>query len=78
MSASLTSGTYPRGAAAHGPLVAVGSSFARWGRALWRGMSAVGASRARSHLLSLAAQYEHSDPALARQLRASVDSIGRG
>lgn len=78
MSASLTSGTYPRAGTAAGPLAAIASSFARWGHALWRGLTALGASRARLHLLSLAAQYEHTDPALARQLRASVDNIGRG
>lgn len=77
MSASLTSGTYPRSAAQHGPLGAVGSSFARWARLLWRGLVSVGASRARQHLLALAAQYEHSDPALARQLRRGIDDIGR-
>lgn len=77
MSASLTSGTYPRGAAQHGPIAAVGSSFARWGRALWRGLMALGASRARLHLTALAAQYEYTDPALARQLRQSVGAITR-
>ncbi|MEK8053052.1 hypothetical protein AACH10_22555 [Ideonella sp. DXS22W] len=75
MSASLTSGTYPRGAAQHGPLAAVVSSFARWGGLLWRGLTALGAARARQHLLSVAAQYDYTNPALARQLRQSVQSI---
>ncbi|MDT7838765.1 hypothetical protein [Aquabacterium sp. OR-4] len=78
MSASLTSGTYPRAGASHGPLAAVSSSFARWGGVLWRGLTALGASRARAHLLSVAAQYEHTNPSLARQLRDSVGEIGRG
>lgn len=75
MSASLTSGTYPRAGARNAFLPSVASSFARWGRALWRGLTTLGRARARAQLTALAQQYERTNPALARQMRLSLDSL---
>lgn len=75
MSASLTSGTHPRAGARSVFLGSVASSFARWGGLLWRGLSAFGRARARAQLTALVQQYEHTDPALARQMRLSLASL---
>lgn len=75
MSASLTSGTYPRAGARIAFLPSVASSFACWGRVLWRALNALGRARARAQLTALAQQYEHTNPALARQMRLSLASL---
>ena len=75
MSASLTSGTYPRAGARVALLPSVVSSFARWGAVLWRGLTALGRARARAQLTALAQQYELTDPAMAQQMRLSLQAL---
>jgi hypothetical protein len=74
MSASITSGTYPR---------ASRSSFS--GRAaplrqsalkVWGFLLELGAQRARRHLFRLADHYQITDPALASSLRESARHAG--
>jgi hypothetical protein len=66
MPASLTSGAF-YGTSRHKPSV-----LASAGRAVWRFLLQMGAHRAAPHLNALAAQYDRSNPELARQLRAHV------
>lgn len=73
MSASITSGTYPRASQtfASGGLRAVGLS-------IWNTLAHVGAYRARPELLRLARLHEASDPALAGRLRSAADQLLNG
>lgn len=74
MSASITSGTYPR-AASHG--LATGGLRAV-GLSIWNTLAQVGAYRARPELLRLARLHEASDPALARSLRGAAEHLMNG
>ena len=51
--------------------------LARCGAAMWRTLEAIGQSRARRELLSLADRWETNQPALAAQLRATCREISR-
>lgn len=66
MSASITSGTFPRPAR---PAASTGRHFLR---GLWRVLQDLGARRARHHLEQLARQHDASNPALAQQLRQAA------
>jgi hypothetical protein len=65
MSASITSGSYPRGT--DWPRV----WLVRIASALWQFSTRTGAERAQRHLGVLALRFEAGDPALAAQLRAT-------
>ena len=70
MSASITSGTYPRAAGRRGyPL-------ARALSAVWDFVQDLGAQRARQHLNQLAAQRQALDLALAQMLRDAARHAG--
>lgn len=74
MSASITSGTYPRASRS-----APGGSTAPLRRAVgkvWAIQVGLGEQRGRRHLLRLADKYQFSDPALARSLRESARHLG--
>lgn len=66
MTASITSGTYPRHAQ---PAV---SQWRRFSHGLRRFLQDLGARRARHHLEQLALHHDASNPALARQLREAA------
>ena len=53
---------------------------ARIGRAIWDGLHAIGAARARTELIHLAIAHESTDPELAAQLRRVVreDWLSKG
>ncbi|MBL8350565.1 MAG: hypothetical protein JNL87_09640 [Burkholderiaceae bacterium] len=70
MSASMTSGTYPRAARPGNKL------FLRGLNAVWAFLRDLGIQRARQHLNQLAAQREALDPALARMLRDAARHAG--
>lgn len=72
MSASITSGTYPR-ATRSAP-----GGLRRAGLAVWQAMVQAGARRAQPELLRMAQLKAHSDPALARQLRAAARDLMQG
>ncbi len=66
MSLSIPSGTYPRASSPSG------FSLRQAGRAAWRFLQSVGASRARVQLEALARQYDSTNPTLAYRLRESA------
>ena len=66
MTASITSGTYPR------PARPQSSPWRRLSRGLWHFLQDLGARRARHHLYQLASQHALSNPGLARQLREAA------
>lgn len=67
MSATLTSGTYPRRTTK-----TMSQGLAAFGRRLWAALMAAGQRRAAPHLEALALQYQDSDPALAAHLRRAA------
>lgn len=69
MSASITSGTYPRASRS------TPSGLQRFGAAIWQGLFAIGAHRAHPELMRMARLKAHSDPALARQLRDAAREL---
>jgi hypothetical protein len=69
MSASITSGTYPR--AGHSTAL----PLRRWAHAVWHALLQAGQARAVPHLLQLARDYEHSDPQLAAQFRRAARGV---
>lgn len=69
MSASITSGTYPRATRANS------SSLQRVGAAVWQTLYKAGAQRAHPELLRMAALKAQSDPALALQLRTAARDL---
>lgn len=76
MSASITSGTYPRAATRR--RAGNGLSLRGLGQGLWAKLVAVGASRAAPQLNLLAVQYDTSNPELARLLRrAAREALSR-
>lgn len=70
MSATLTSGTYPR---RHSNIAPSG-----WAQRVWQALMAVGRRRATAHLALLAVQYQHSNPELAQQLRNAARDTFNG
>ena len=66
MSLAIPSGTYPRASSTSG------FSLQQAGRAVWRFLQTVGASRARVQLEALACQYDSTNPTLAYRLRESA------
>lgn len=66
MPATLSHGAYaaPTASTASTPV-----TRSTWGQAVWRFLLQVGANRAAPHIEAIARQYEHTDPALARQMR---------
>jgi hypothetical protein len=69
MSASVTSGTYPRAArSATGGLQG-------FGHGLWMALARAGARRAQPELLRMASLRALSDPAMAAQLRAAARDL---
>jgi len=71
MSASITSGTYPRTATGPGALQ-------RAARATWQFLLALGARRAQRHMAVLALHYDLTNPTLARELREAAAHALRG
>lgn len=72
MSASITSGTYPRAARI------TPGGLRRTGLAVWRALQQASARRAQPELLRMAQLKAHSDPALARQLREAAQDLMKG
>ena len=66
MSLSIPIGTYPSVSSSSG------FSLRQAGRAVWRFLQSVGASRARVQLEALARQYDRTNPTLALRLRESA------
>ncbi len=69
MSASITSGTYPRATRT------TSGGLRRTGLAVWQALLQAGARRAHPELLRMAQLKSHSDPALARQLREAARDL---
>ncbi len=80
MSASITSGTYPRATRATRPtrptLEGAVAPFRRAALTTWNFLCGLGAQRARGQLYRLAAHHEITDPALARSLRDAARHAG--
>ena len=74
MSASITSGTYPR--ATRTSFVGRAAPFRQSALKVWHFMIGLGEQRARRHLFRLADHYQITDPALARSLRESARHVG--
>ena len=74
MSASITSGTYPRAHRSH--LASRPAPFRRAALKVWNFMIRLGEQRARRQLHALADQYAVTDPALWRSLRESARRAG--
>lgn len=74
MSASLASGSFRP----VGVFPAVLSSFARYGRWVWRGLEALGNARARAHMLQTAARYDDLNPERAQLLRQAAKGLSPG
>lgn len=74
MSASITSGTYPR--ATRSTFGGRPAPFRQAALKAWNFMIGLGAQRARRHLYALADHYAVIDPALARSLRESARHVG--
>jgi hypothetical protein len=74
MSASITSGTYPR--AAGSPVGGRAAPFRRSASKAWKFLLGLGAQRARRQLYRLAEHYQVADPALAQSLRESARHVG--
>lgn len=72
MSASITSGTYPRANRS------ASGGLRRTGLAVWQALLQAGARRAQPELLRMARLKAHSDPALARQLREAARDLMQG
>lgn len=72
MSATLTSGTYPRRSSTRS-LPAVGLF-----QQLWQALVAMGQRRAAAHMAVLAAQHRHTNPALAAELREAARGVMNG
>ena len=70
MSASITSGTYPRATRRSTP-----GGVQRFGTAVWQALFTLGAHRAHPELMRMAALKAHSDPALAQQLRTAARDL---
>lgn len=66
MSASITSGTYPRASARPGAV------WRSWGNKLLNTLSEMGTRRAAPYLSMLSVQYQHSNPEVAEQLRSAA------
>lgn len=69
MSASITSGTYPRAARS------TPGGLQRFGAAVWQALFTAGTHRAHPELLRMATLKAQSDPALARQLRTAARDL---
>ena len=74
MSASITSGAYPR--AHRSSLANRPASLRRAALKAWNFMIRLGEQRARRQLHALADQYRVTDPALSRSLRESASHAG--
>lgn len=74
MSASITSGTYPR--AAKSPVGGLAAPFRQGASKAWNFLISLGAQRARRQLYRLADQYQIANPVLARSLRKSARHAG--
>lgn len=74
MSASITSGTYPR--ATRATFGGRAAPFRHAALKTWHFLLGLGAQRARRHLHRLADHYQIIDPALARSLRDSARHVG--
>ena len=74
MSASITSGTYPR--ATRTTFGGRAVPYRQWASKAWNFLLGLGAQRARRHLYRLADHYPSADPALARSLRESARHAG--
>ena len=71
MSASITSGTYPR-AQSHN------SIWSRATQAVWQFLARMGARRAQPELLRLSRLHAETNPALSRQLRGAARNLLNG
>jgi hypothetical protein len=74
MSASITSGTYPR--ASRSSAGGRAAPFRQAVLKVWQVLLGLGAHRARRHLHRLADHHQITDPALARSLRDSARHVG--
>ncbi len=74
MSASITSGTYPRAGARSSAASPVRSAA----NAVWRFLVRLGAARAQPELLRLSRLHAQTNPALSRQLKAAAHSLLNG
>ncbi len=73
MSASITSGTYPRASTRSTPATSGGPAHAA--AALWQFLVRLGASRAQPELMRLSRRHALDNPALSRQLREAADHL---
>ncbi len=69
MSASITSGTYPRASRS------TRGGLQRFAAAVWRGLFTIGTHRAHPELMRMARLKAHSDPAMAQQLRDAARDL---
>jgi hypothetical protein len=74
MSASITSGTYPRATGTR--FNGRAAPFRQSALKVWHFMLGLGEQRARRHLHRLADHHQGTDPALARSLRESARHVG--
>lgn len=82
MSASITSGTYPRASVRNTPATpatpattATPGGLAHAAAAVWRFLVRLGASRAQPELMRLSRRHALRNPALSRQLREAASHL---